>query len=286
MFFDISKMNYDDFVKRSKKPYRGSNASPLGWREYSARHFRPLENEEGFALYYRHRGLLDDTKDSDLRKSFAVVRPDNTIEFNNPTSTQSENIMLRNILNTPFYHEKARGGTCISKENIMHPIFKGLRINMDTLKETKPYELYVKKLIHKEAKGYLKQFDEFKIASLTMFNSMNANGVDELLYEVRKSNCYHNVVFFECLEKKHYVDALMHFVLSKYGYWNWADITESRLADFKEVVKQALDKNFNDFVLLNTEVPFQMKMVESGKRFPTSKWGYAIVQDGNKMIRL
>ena len=290
MFHDIPKINYDDFVKRSKQPYRGSNASPLGWREYSARHFRPLENEEGFALYYRHREVLDDVKDIDYRKSFAIVRPDNTIEFSNPTSAQSENLMLRRILGSPVYHEKGRGGTVISKhrgsdDKTMHPMFRGLRINMDTLKESKPYELYVRKLVQKEAKAYLKQFDEFRVAGITMFNSMNAKGVDELLNELRKTK-NHSDMFFECLEKKHYVDALMHFALNRYTYWTWAEINDGRLLNFKEVVKQSLDKYFNDFVLQNTDEPFQLKMVESGKCFPTSKWGYTIVQDGNEMIRL
>jgi len=290
MFYDIPKMNYANMVERAKKPYRGSNATPLGYREYSARHFRPLQNEEGFALYYRHREVLDNVKDLDLGIAFAIVRPDNTIEFNNPTSAQSENMMLRRILSAPVYHEKTRGGTCIrvhhNERSTMHPMFKGLRIDMDTLKEHKPYELYIKTISRKVAVEYLKQYDEFKVASLTMFNSMNADGVNDLLTELRLNKKDHNDTFFECFEKKHYVDALMHFVLRKYNYWSWADVTLSRLVNFKSVVNQAVTNHFDEFALRRSDVPFKLKQVEGGKYFPTSKWGYVIVQDGKEMVRL
>jgi hypothetical protein len=290
MFYDIPKMNYANMVERAKKPYRGSNATPLGYREYSARHFRPLQNEEGFALYYRHREVLDDVKDPDNKKAFAIVRPDNTIQFNNPTSAQSENMILRRILSAPVHHEKARGGTCImvhqNERSTMHPMFRGLRIDMDTLKEHKPYELYIKTISRKVAVEYLKQYDEFKVASLTMFNSMNADGVNDLLTELRSNKKYHNDYFFECFEKKHYVDALMHFVLCKYNYWSWADVTLSRLVNLKAVVREALDKHFDEYALRNSDAPFKLKQVEGGKYFPTSKWGYVIVQDGKEMVRL
>jgi len=296
MFYDIPKMNYASMVERAKKPYRGSNASPLGYREYSARHFRPLKNEEGFSMHYCIRTVMDNIetnkeKHASRHKPFAIVRSDNTIEFVKSTSPQSENMMLRRILSTPVFHEKTRGGTCIrgndysSTNHIMHPIFEGLRIDMDTMKESKPYELYIRKLIHKEAKAFLKQYDEFKIVGLTMFNSMNVRGVSELLDEIKTSKKVHNDATFEAISNKHYVDALMHFILRKYNYWSWADLNEDRLNKLRNAVKEALNNDFDDFVLKHSNVPFKLVQVESGKYFSVSKWGYTIVQDGKEATR-
>lgn len=296
MFYDIPKLNYADMVERAKKPYRGSNASPLGWREYSARHFRPLKDEEGFSIHYCSRTVMDEiesntAKHASWHKPFAIARPDNTIEFIKPTSAQSENMILRRMLSTPVYHEKARGGTCIrgsdysSTNHIMHPMFEGLRIDMNTLKESKPYELYVRKLIQKEAKAYLKQYDEFKTVAVTMFNAMNVRGVSELIDEIKTSKKVHNDAVMSAISEKHYVDALVHFILRKYNYWSWADMNESRLNNLRGVVKESLEKDFNHFVLERSNVPFKLVQVESGKYFSVSKWGYTIVQDGKEMVR-
>ena len=296
MFYDIPKLNYADMVERAKKPYRGSNASPLGWREYSARHFRPLKDEEGFSIHYCTRTVMDEIESNTAKhaawyKPFAIVRPDNTIEFIKPTSAQSENMILRRMLSTPVYHEKARGGTCIrgsdysSTNHIMHPMFEGLRIDMNTLEASKPYELYVRKLIQKEAKAYLKQYDEFKTVALTMFNAMNVRGVSELIDEIKTSKKVHNDAVFSAISEKHYVDALAHFILRKYNYWTWADITESRLNNLRSVVKESLENDFDDFVLARSNVPFKLVQVEASKYFSVSKWGYTIVQDGKEMVR-
>ena len=53
-------LTYDKMVERTKtiKPYRGglSNAYPMGWREYSPRHFRA--NKDGsFSIYYKNREI-------------------------------------------------------------------------------------------------------------------------------------------------------------------------------------------------------------------------------------
>ena len=103
IFNDVSQvwaggLTYDKMVERTKtvKPYRGglNNAYPMGWREYSRRHFRA--NKDGsFSIYYKNRESVDVVESGNFkegwdresltrwvdRQHLATVYPDNTFEI-------------------------------------------------------------------------------------------------------------------------------------------------------------------------------------------------------------
>jgi hypothetical protein len=306
MFYDVKKTNYEALKKRTQtiKPYRGSDAFPLGFREYSDRHFRPLKDEEGFALYYADRQVIDQTiklghldNSRYWRTPFAIVRADNSIEFVRKTGHMNENLILQQMLHGHVFHSKTHGGTLIKRivgdtdgkndefKYITHPVFKGLRIDMDTLRAVTPYELYSKKLIREEAREYLKQFEDTKKAGMTMLRAMKPDGINELIQDVR-SACYsnYNKAFFEAVNNNHYLDALSCFYLHESGYW-W-EVTEERKDRFMRLMDDMLSKKFNDYVLKNSNIGFQLVKLESEKLFSSCKWGYSIVCNGKEVVRI
>jgi hypothetical protein len=303
MFYDIDKMKYETLKKRSQtmKPYRGSGAFPLGYREYSDRHFRPLKDEEGFALYYADRKNVDNilnghpnAKEYQNTQPFAIVRADNSIEFVRQTGMMSENMMLQNMLGSGVYHSKAHGGTVIKRityhENgtssyVMHPMFQGLRINMDTLKAVTPHEFYRKKLIRAEAKSYLEQFQDTKNTGLVMLKAMKAKGINELIEDLNKTSRFDfTKKFYEAVNNKYYLDALMYFFLKEQSYW-W-ELTDERMDRFLRMVSVTVSARFNDFVLRNSNVGFDLVKLENGELFSSCKWGYKIVCNGQEVNRL
>jgi len=303
MFYDIDKMNYETLKKRSQtmKPYRGSDARPLGWRQYSDRHFRPLKDEEGFALYYADRKNVDNilnghpnAKEYQNTQPFAIVRADNSIEFVRQTGMMSENMMLQNMLGSGVFHSMAHGGTVIKRityhENgtssyVMHPMFQGLRINMDTLKAVTSHEFYRKKLIRAEAKSYLEQFQDTKNTGLVMLKAMKAKGINELIEDLNKTSRFDfTKKFYEAVNNKYYLDALMYFFLKEQSYW-W-ELTDERMDRFLRMVSVTVSARFNDFVLRNSNVGFDLVKLENGELFSSCKWGYKIVCNGQEVNRL
>lgn len=305
MYHDIHKTNYVSLKHKVKvtAPYRSSDAYPIGWRDYSYRHFRPLKDEEGFALYYGNRRNMDEI----IKKGtgvttrlshtpFAIVRADNSIEFLRDTGLMSENLMLQRMLSSGVYHSKAHGGTIIkqsSKRDMsgttysykMHPMFVGLRLNMDTLEAMTPYEFYRRKLNRVQAKSYLEQFEETKKTGIVMLKAMTHNGINDLIRDLRNTpHSEYSKKFYESVDNKYYLDALMYFVLLEQNYW-W-DINNERLPRFIKLVTDALSKKFNDFVLKNSDVGLDLVKLESGELFESCKWGYKIVCNGQEAKRL
>ena len=315
MYHDIHKTNYASLKHKEKvcPAYRSSDARPIGWRDYSARHFRPLKDEDGFALYYGNRRAVDEIikKGTGVatrlsHTQFAIVRADNSIEFLRDTGLMSENLLLQNLLSSGVYHSKAHGGTIIkqsvenprvyeylSKRDMsgttysykMHPMFAGLRLNMDTLEAMTPYEFYRRKLNRVQAKSYLEQFEETKKTGIVMLKAMTHNGINDLIKDIRNTpHSEYSKKFYEAVDNKYYLDALMYFVLLEQNYW-W-DINNERLPRFIKLVTDALSKKFNNFVLKNSDVGLDLVKLESGELFESCKWGYKIVCNGQEAKRL
>ena len=303
MFYDIGKMNYDTLKKITQvtAPYRSSNAYPLGHRNYSDRHFRPLKDEDSFALYYGDRRAVDEIikkKGVATRLShtpFAIVSADNSIEFLRDTGLMSENLLLQQMLSAHFYHSKPHGGTVIkratqrqSNEEIsykMYPIFVGLKLNMDTLEAMNPYEFYRRRLNRAEANSYLERFEETRNTGIVMLKAMRPSGINEMIKDIRKvPHAEYSKEFYKAVDNKYYLDALMYFILSVQNYW-W-DVTDERLPRFIRLASEAVSRKFSDFVLKNSDVGFNLVKLENGELFESCKWGYKIVCNGQEAKRI
>lgn len=156
-------MQYEYFMNmyKSKKPYRGTNEIPYADRTMRPRFFKARQSGDE---------LVFDMYDGD---ELGTLYPDNTFEFTNNLWT-SQLYTMNNYLfrasNLPYIGSSSKhGGVVLRKwsEKIVIPVFKGLRINLETLElhENSKYEVRVKKLNNKDINKDFKPYEEkFKIA--------------------------------------------------------------------------------------------------------------------------
>ena len=303
MFYDIRKVNYAKLLHKTQteKPYAGSsNAWPIGSRDYSARHFR-MREDKSFDCFYTNRTGLDEIEKGNKKihqwgdNKFCTIHPDNTMSFENNTSHQSHNLILRSMLSDMVYHEKARGGTIIRDAKAhreqplyMHPMFKGLKIDLESHMSVESYVVNVRKLDKKMSKEYLAPYQDFKKIAIVLVDPMSDEGIHEVLADLRKEfnkNLNEYINFKNLIDDRRYVDA---------GVWlgyrlnlNYLGWSSSALGDrFKQLLREAISTKTDKYLLSSTDIPFILEPLEGGKYFPTSKWGYCIVQNNQVKQRL
>lgn len=199
-------MQYEYFMNmyKSKKPYRGTNEIPYADRTMRPRFFKARQSGDE---------LVFDMYDGD---ELGTLYPDNTFEFTNNLWTSQlytmNNYLFRSSHLPYIGHSSKHGGVVLRKwsEKIVIPVFKGLRINLETLElhENSKYEVRIKKLNTKDVnKGFKVYEEKFKLAQailksmpcdifvndLTDFmnsspNLKNSMSTDEFLNEMLTTN--------------------------------------------------------------------------------------------------
>ena len=291
MFYDVNRVTYEKLRKivSEQKPYANTtNVYPLGAREYSNRHFR-LREDGSMDCFYSNRTTRDEVEtgvrvEKPWDTKFATIYPDNTIVLNKSTNAQSENLILQNMLHMHVFHEKARGGTVMREGmDIMHPVFDGLRLNLATHESIEPYVVNVRKLDKKLGKEFLKPYEEFKKIASILIDPMSDEGIHETLSDLKmeyenQTNLLKFITFKNLIDQNRYVDAGVWLANKlNLNYLNWSSST---LGDrFKSLLRQAIATKTDKFLLSSTDIPFKLQPIEGGKYFPTSTWGYVIVQN-------
>ena len=304
MFYDIRKVNYASLLHRTQteKPYaKSGNAWPIGSREYSDRHFR-LRDDGSFDCYYTNRTGLDEIEKGKREggyqwgsDKFCTIHPDNTISFENSTSAQSHNLILRHMLNDAVYHEKARGGTIIrdvkahrEQPSYMHPMFKGLRLDLESHMSVERYEVNVRKLDKKLGKEYLAPYQDFKKIACVLIDPMSDDGIHEVLSDLKKefnNDLNKDILFKNLIDDRRYVDAGVWLAYRlNLNYLGWSSSTLG--VRFKQLLRESISTKTDKYLLSSTDIPFILESLEGGKYFPTSKWGYRIVQNNQVKQRL
>jgi len=236
-------LTYDKMVERTKslKPYRGglNNAYPMGWREYSRRHFRA--NKDGsFSIYYKNRESVDVVESGNFkegwdresltkwvdRQHLATVYPDNTFEIRHHLG-QGDSTYMTEALGYWFQLCSARGGTIAwNRAGHMHPIFKGMRLHLDPdkrkLGETvTPYTVFQRRVNRKLANEALAKYDEFLKVAPVMTNAMSKDGIMETIKDLVNDKTFDrkdpqsSMANFDKLVQSHrLVDAAVLFMLA------------------------------------------------------------------------
>lgn len=248
IFNDVSQvwaggLTYDKLVERTKsiKPYRGglNNAYPMGWREYSRRHFRA--NKDGsFSIYYKNREQVDVVESGNFKEGWdkesmikwvdrahlATVYPDNTFEIRQSLG-QGDSTYMSEAFGYWFQYCGARGGTIVwDKAGHMHPIFKGIRLHLDPVKKKSgetvtPYKVFQRRVNRKLANEAIAKYDQFLNVSPVMIGAMHKDGVLETMRDLVQEGLFDalnppsSMVHFDKLVQSHrLVDAACLFMLA------------------------------------------------------------------------
>ena len=190
------EFNYQRLLKISEtqEPYRGSeNRFPFSNRKYGHKYFLKdmVDGVPQFRLCYYYKN--DPVTEPYV---FGVVRSDNTIEFD--MSGRYMHQGLRQIMSSGYFSGNfsssvRHGGIIyskkIDKENHtwrVIPIFRGLRMNMDTLEihESSKYTFVKKTLSREKSKALLAKYENaFKVAEV-MYINLEQDKVSDIIKEI------------------------------------------------------------------------------------------------------
>lgn len=326
-FNDVRRISYERLAQRvaTDTPYRNSgNAYPLGDRKYSDRHFRK-EDDGTFTIWYADREVIDNKhgKDNDKRTDFdknrdyyssqmlGRVHPDNTFEFTARLSN-GENMLLTQGLCAWVHHDKSKGGTVYQKRKvgnsgmIVHPVFKGLRINCDTGEAVTPYEVFLPVVKRKVASDVMNSYQEFITTFEVMVNSMDDRGIWEVYYDLYKHEAGNDRGLWRALgmktvkrliDEKKYVDAgclFTSFNRNSNMRWRteWMMDNEAQSGNnslsyrWKDNAINDVKNNLRKEILKQHTHVFNAKPLERGAPLPSSQWGLLVQVDGNPVERV
>lgn len=321
MFWDVCRRtSYDQFIEQTQreKPYRDSNkAYPLGDRKYSSRHFRVRDNgsidiyyitRESQDAYERGEEVRTNYETWHKRRKLATVHPDNTVEFHH-TSGQGDHGLLSRLFGCWMYQSSKHGGVVLQTgDRKKHPVFKGQKFKLGSLECVTPYEIYQRRVNRKSAAEAMQKYKEFLQVGKAMTLAMDHRGLQEtgsdLMKLINRDSpegqhphyrlSYNSLepLFFDLIEKKHYVDAAVLFSINfNVNGARWRLTNETEYTNSDHWMENYHMRLFPKIATsLHKEVcyhhnAFNMKQCEMGE-LSASKWRSLVLVDGKPVVRL
>lgn len=268
----------------------------LGKNDYHEISWRPADAPDRFVRYERTPRVI------------LTVRPDNSVEFNASYYGQGENTVMTSWTRGWFYRSSRHGGMVYMHRgengDTFHPIFKGLRLNCDTMQTMTPYQISGRRVMRKTAKEFLKQYVDFYTITNAMMKSMRpedfldvgADLVKELgitnnswggleidsaiLHKEAQARLHTaplDAAVLYCMA--HDINRTLRRVSHRIDSNQWNPYGEYELPNLFDTMKRKL----NTEIYRNNDSVMKMVEYEQGKPYPASEWGVTITVDGKEV---
>ena len=190
-------------ISKTVKPYRGTtNRFPIDKRTHNTKCFYVEERngEQVYVITYgfrhnehyhtkaeyeanpsriHHRQWEEDESKmyvsyTPVPRELGIVRSDNTFEFTAPYYGQGDNQIMTMWSRGTFFRSSRHGGMVYRSNSSFHPIFKGMKVDCDTVMpaEGSEYKVVGKRVSRKDAKEFLSGYDGFYKVNEVMFKAM------------------------------------------------------------------------------------------------------------------
>jgi hypothetical protein len=203
-------------ITRTQKPYRGTtNRFPIGDRRHNTKDFVSEERngEQVYSVRYcythkRHEHTKEEWQANQdtiyeradlegntvyesyerIPRELGIVRSDNTFEFTSAYYGQGDNMIMSNWARGWFMRSSRHGGMIYRTNDVFHPIFKGMRLNCETMMphESSVYKVVGKRVSRKDAKDFLSRYTDFYKINEVMLKAMDWKGYMETMADVLK----------------------------------------------------------------------------------------------------
>jgi hypothetical protein len=235
-----------------------------------------------------------------------TVRPDNTFEFTRVRYHQGDRCFLSAHSAGYFTTDSRRGGLVYSydmrqADAPFHVVWRGMRVNCDTMETVTPYEVVINHVDRKAGKSLLSKYEHMFKVSEVMLKAMDLDGVTKTCTEIIEgihgvgcTNGYGWNNEKELLqEAEKYIDDapldafLLHAIAydtkrvayrMRYGsnhyYSNGDSPEEIFIATKRKIAKEIYKKS---------EGIFKPVVYEGGKRFPSCEWGVKVMVNGQQV---
>ena len=232
-----------------------------------------------------------------------TVRPDNSFEFTKSRYWQGDRCFLSQHSAGWFSTDSRRGGMVFGIDmqdgnTVFHAIWKGLRVNCDTMEAVTPYEVVIHHVDRKAGKGLLSKYENMFKVSEVMLKAMDLNLINSTCMDIvdgifgvgkHKERIGREKEYKEHAEKlieDAPLDALLLFNLAydvrhvgyrmRYGMNNHTDDTPENIfmATKRKIAKEVYKEN-----------PAILKEVScvGGKRYPACDWGVKVMVNGQQV---
>lgn len=231
-----------------------------------------------------------------------TVRPDNTFEFNQKYYHQGERHYLSAFSRGWFVTDSRRGGLVYSHGGVFHPIYRGMRINVETLEPSVPYEVFIHHVDRKASKALLAKYEHFYKVSEVMLKNMTMSMALDTAKEVVDSiwkddggtqKYRSDEAYFTAAEKlidDAPLDAFVLYCIAlnvgriayQMRYSNKSMDETSAHDELFVTLKRRLSK---EIYKAHRDI-FKEVKCESGKRYPACDWGVKIVVNGEEVEQI
>ena len=333
----MQALNYKrlDSISNSVSPYRGSvNRFPIGNRRHNTKYFL-VRNDEGERVFdivhgmnWKHITLTKAEHDEFAKigmprlnsyqsqdgtweyyryelypNILGVVRPDNTFEFTGNNYGQGDRGILSSYSHG-FLSTNSRMGGMIwmgkiygNGERGAMPIYKGLRVNCETLQPTKPITVIGKKVDRKVGKDLLAKYADFYATTEVMTKAMDydvfvktMNDVmnDHLGGDIAQNHKVYSTKAEEIMETAPLDSAMLYIMGWDIGNMRWNlrrfnDTQYSRYSaheDTPHTMFLNLKRRLNKEIYKANDSVFKKVEYTNLELYPPSEWGYTVMVDG------
>lgn len=345
-------VNYPALLNQMKfqAPYRGTlNRYPLGDRKQSKKYFFHEKDADGndlMRIIYGKRWVTEPSskeeydlmgedsiyKSTDsvtgevsyykynvLPNEIGIVRADNSFEFTGQSYYQGTMGILSTFASKGYFYRSSKHGGMLYRgiprydaNETMIPIFKGLRVDCDTMmpdpKHT--YKVVGTRVSRKNSKELIKRYEEFFSVAEAMMKAMPVRNFVDIAYEYINENSLWTgdgkaywayranweQIKDDAIEimNSNPIDAAALFCagLGERGIENfrWLLARLKDHGDIHEYGEQTAEEYFSPMqkavrLMLYRSNPEVFKDVEFefGKKYPASMWGYSILVDGQEV---
>lgn len=316
-------------ISNSVTPYRGStNRFPIGNRkqctkyfivgsegdknifnivygsrfvkEYITKEIYDIYNSAGKAVGYES-GCTASKKYFSWVKTpdvIGLVRPDNSFEFVGNSYFIGSNAILSSYSAGWFGNDSRRGGLIYRQSPYMLPIYKGLRVDCNTMQPLEPIVVTGKHVDRKASKALMAGYKDFYAVAETMCKVMNIDSfidtarsiVDE--YGLHSSLGEETIVTTNKLvtnkliaEKP--IDAMFLYMIifnsgrldSYIHNRNWGK------PDSPMYMFDAMKRRLNKHLYESNKSIFKDVVYKGGDQLPSSEWGYELTVNGKQVIQ-
>lgn len=284
-FSDIDRMNYSDYMRvvEKYKPYRSTQAYPIGSRRYSHRHFVVKDGvvqvwHSNLKTAENHRQGKK-TSDWIVRRHILNIHPDNTVEFLDAWGI-GDTMLMSNLLGGLVHSESKRGGVVYYHKKdpkVAHPVFKGLRVSLDdgSVHPDTQYKMIYRRIVPSEKSKVMEVMNHQIEIGMVMLRAMNLEGMKEVWKEIKEkptTNRNRQELLNEASKNNHCLDVLAHMSLVNSNYW-WFEYARDE-ERFINAVERKLKKAEKAYIAAQPQV---FKYTEREPfDFPSATWGIDI----------
>ena len=239
-----------------------------------------------------------------------TVRPDNTFEFTEEnTYHQGERQIMSTWTRGYFVNDSRRGGL-IYKEggwnnySKLIPIWKGMRVDCETMKPTQDYTVFTKQVDRKASKELTAPYKDFFMTAEVMLKAMDWTTFIQVAgdvhnqYKPETGKDYDNDAFnnygaiAERVKDVSPIDAAVLFMLQMdNGNMRWDTVNfirngvtrTSRGHESPEELFVNMKRSINKFLYRAHQETFKRVEHTAGEAYPAGDWGVEVIVDGKQV---